>query len=77
MPTVWRCGYFFFVPKVISCFVKVISSLVKVISSLAEMVRMVAKMVAVVLRVVETRRGSTCCLWCFLFVDMDGVNGCL
>ena len=33
---------FFFVPKVISCFVKVISSLVKVISSLAEMVRVVA-----------------------------------
>ena len=32
---------------------------------------------AVVLRVVETRRGSTCSHGCFLFVDMDGVNGCL
>ena len=41
------------------------------------MVRVVAMMVAVVLRVVETRRGSTCCLGCFLFVDMDGVNRCL
>lgn len=70
MPTVWRCGYFFFVPKVISCFVKVISSL-------AEMVRMVAEVVGVVLRVIEKRRGSTCCLGCFLFVDMDGVIGCL
>ena len=64
-------------PKVISSFVKVISSLVKVISSLAEMVRVVAMMVAVVLRVVETRRGSTCSHGCFLFVDMDGVIGCL
>lgn len=77
MPTVWRCGYFFFVPKVISSFVKVISSLVKVISSLAEMVRMVAEVVGGVLRVIEKRRGSTCSHGCFLFVDMDGVIGCL
>ncbi|WP_158215107.1 hypothetical protein [Prevotella sp. P5-108] len=49
----------------------------KIPSSYVEVVRVVAKMVAVVLRVVETRRGSTCCLGCFLFVDMDGVNGCL
>lgn len=61
---------FFFVPKVISSFVKVISSL-------AEMVRMVAEVVGVVLRVIEKRRGSTCSHGCFLFIDMDGVNGCL
>ena len=41
------------------------------------MVRMVAEVVAVVLQVVETRRGSTCSHGCFLFVDMDGVIGCL
>lgn len=64
-------------PKVISCFVKVISRSVKIPSSYVEVVRVVAKMVAVLLRVIEKRRGSTCCLWCFLFVDMDGVIGCL
>ena len=67
----------FLVPKVISCFVKVISRSVKIPSSYVEVVRVVAKMVAVLLRVIEKRRGSTCCLWCFLFVDMDGVIGCL
>lgn len=63
--------------KVISGVVKVISRSVKIPSSNVAVVRVVAKMVAVVLRVVETRRGSTCSLGCFLFVDMDGMNGCL
>ena len=63
--------------KVISGVVKVISRSVKIPSSYVEVVRVVAKLVAVVLRVVETRRGSTCCFGCFLFVDMDGMNGCL
>lgn len=63
--------------KVIPGAVKVISRSVKIPSSYVEVVRVVAKMEAVVLRVVETRRGSTCSHGCFLFVDMDGVNGCL
>lgn len=63
--------------KVISGVVKFISRSVKIPSSYVEVVRMVAEVVGVVLRVIEKRRGSTCCLWCFLFVDMDGVNGCL
>lgn len=63
--------------KVISGVVKVISRSVKIPSNYVEVVRVVVEMVAVVLRVVETRRGSICSLGCFLFVDMDGVNGCL